>query len=90
MSSLKKVDLLKKISETSGVKKNDVESVLDTLDTVTIEALKGGQKVSLGKIVSVKPVEVPARSGTINGKTWSADAHTGIKATVADKYKKLS
>lgn len=50
------------IQETTGIKKNDIASILDAQDKLISDSLKRGEDVTLGKIGKLVTKHQPART----------------------------
>ena len=94
---MKKSELIKMISENSGIKQNDVGVVLSTLTNVIIETLKNDrtEKITLDSLGAFKVKNVSERKG-INflgskaGKEYCIPAHDEISFKINKNIKKLN
>ena len=91
MAILKKADFVKKVSEEAGVSQEQVKNVLEAIDTISLNSLKEGHKVSIGKMINLSPVAKKATSGVsaFNGKSWEKPAHTAIKSEITKAFRQL-
>jgi len=97
MSKIGKPELLKKVSEKSGLSIKDVKVVLDSLRDVTLTELNAGVSVPFTELLTLKPEDKPATTMTNylvkddNGNPTKQDvpAKTVMKAILSKKYKVL-
>ena len=81
---MKKNELINELSVTSGLKKKDVEKVMEALNDVLLSAIADNDSVKIGNVVTIRGVDRPAR--TVNnprtGEKITVPARTGYpKAT---------
>ena len=81
---MNKADLINTISEKSNVSRKEVEAVLDAFEDVTIEAIKGGDEVTLTGFISIAARQRSARMG-VNPQNPSEKIQ--IPAVVVPKFK---
>lgn len=78
-----KNEVLKKVSELSGVTQKQVDAVISAFSDVVIDTLSDNrdEKVSIGNLGTFKAKHVPERSGVAalaGGKAWTKPAHDEI------------
>ena len=78
-----KNEVLKKVSELSGVTQKQVDAVISAFSDVVIDTLADNreEKVSIGNLGTFKAKHVPERSGVAvlaGGKAWTKPAHDEI------------
>jgi len=86
---MKNTDLIKAVAERTEMTQSDVKAVLEAVKEVSIDALKTDKVVSIANLVTLKSVDVAAKSGQSFGKPWTKPAYTAVKAQVASKYKQI-
>lgn len=78
-----KNEVLKKVSELSGVTQKQVDAVIAAFSDVVVDTLTDNrdEKVSIGNLGTFKAKHVPERSGVAalaGGKAWTKPAHDEI------------
>ena len=78
-----KNEVLKKVSELSGVAQKQVDAVISAFSDVVVDTLTDNrdEKVSIGNLGTFKAKHVPERSGVAalaGGKAWTKPAHDEI------------
>lgn len=90
-----KNEMLKKVSEVSGLSQKDVSAVLSAYATVVVDTLTANrdEKIALENIGTFKVKNVPERSGVAalaGGKTWTKPAHDEIAFKISKSVKELA
>jgi nucleoid DNA-binding protein len=88
------MELVKAVSEVTGLTKKDVTSVIDVLPNVVKNAVTTGDKVSLTGFITFEKVDIPEKTGIVQlcdkeGKAWSKPAHSEVKVKLSKTYKQL-
>ena len=91
---MKKIDVLKKVSELSGVTQKDVDAVISAFSDVVVDTLADNrdEKVGIGNLVTFKVKHVPERSGVAalaGGKEWTKPAHDEICFKISRSIKNI-
>ncbi|MFH1536702.1 MAG: HU family DNA-binding protein [Patescibacteria group bacterium] len=81
---MNKADLINTISGKTNVSRKDVEEILDTFEKITIEAIKGGDDVTLTGFISISARQRSARMG-VNPQNPTEKIQ--IPAVVVPKFK---
>ena len=89
-----KNEMLKKVSEVSGLTQKDVDIVISAFSDVVIDTLADNRddKVTLGNLGTFKVKHVPERSGVAalaGGKAWTKPAHDEICFKMSKSVKEL-
>ena len=92
---MKKIDVLKKVSELSGVTQKDVDAVISAFSDVVVDTLADNrdEKLSIGNLGTFKVKQVPERSGVAalaGGKEWTKPAHDEICFKMSKSVKELA
>lgn len=90
-----KNEVLKKVSELSGVTQKQVDAVISAYVDTVIDALADNRddKVTLGNFGTFKVKHVPERSGVAalaGGKEWTKPAHDEITFKMSKSVKELA
>lgn len=89
-----KNEMLKKVSELSGVTQKQVGAVISAFTDTVIDTLADNrdEKVALGNLGTFKVKHVPERSGVAalaGGKEWTKPAHDEITFKISRSAKEL-
>ena len=92
---MKKNEVLKKVSELSGVTQKQVDVVLSAFSDVVVDTLSDNrdEKVSIGNLGTFKVKHVPERSGVAalaGGKEWTKPAHDEICFKMSKSVQELA
>jgi nucleoid DNA-binding protein len=60
--SIVRQDFLKRFVATGGIKYEDAAKIYDAMSELFADAITTGQKISIGRVLSIKPVKRKARS----------------------------
>lgn len=90
-----KSEVLKKVSELSGVTQKQVDAVLSAYVDTVIDTLADNRedKIALGSLGTFKSKHVPERSGVAalaGGKAWTKPAHDEIIFKMSKSAKELA
>ena len=90
-----KNEVLKKVSELSGVTQKQVDVVLSAFSDVVVDTLADNrdEKVSICNLGTFKVKHVPERSGVAalaGGKEWTKPAHDEICFKISKSVKELA
>lgn len=90
-----KSEVLKRVSELSGVAQKQVDAVLSAYVDTVIDTLADDRedKVALGSLGTFKAKHVPERSGVAalaGGKAWTKPAHDEITFKMSKSVKELA
>ena len=92
---MKKAEMIKKVSEVSGLSQKDVNAVLLAYTSTVIDTLTENrdEKIALPNIGTFKVKNVPERSGKAalaGGKEWTKPAHDEIAFKISKSVKELA
>ena len=90
-----KNEMLKKVSELSGVTQKQVDAVISAFTDTVMDTLADNrdEKIALGNLGTFKVKHVPERSGVATlagGKAWTKPAHDEITFNISKSVKELS
>lgn len=87
---MNKQEMVKAIAAKTELTQVDTTKVLNALEELTIESLKGGKKVQLTGFYTVKPVYRAPRKGydPIKNVPMEIDATVGVSVKAGEKLKK--
>ena len=90
-----KNEMLKKVSEVSGLSQKDVDTVLSAYATVVVNTLTENrdEKIALGSLGTFNVKNVPERSGVSTlgeKKAWTKPAHDEITFKMGKAVKELA
>lgn len=90
-NEVNKAELIASLAERTGQTKGAITKVLDELETVTCNTLKGGEDILLPGIGKLTPVKKAARNARNprTGETIAKPATTVVKFRVAKSLKDL-
>lgn len=88
-----KNEIVKEISNKTGITQKDTDAVLTAFQEVVKENVIKGEDVKIIGFINFEKITIPAKSGVskLKGveKAWSKDAHDEIKATLSKSYKAI-
>ncbi|WP_283695652.1 HU family DNA-binding protein [Clostridium perfringens] len=73
-----KVELVKGLSEKTGLTRKEVEERLSFSDRVVELVKETGEKVKLGSYITIEKKHVEEKSGVCNGKEYTTPEHDEI------------
>lgn len=92
-----KTEMIRKVSEVSGLSQKDVDTVITAYADTVINTLTADrdEKVTLGSLGTFKVKNVPERTGKImlgekKGEPWTKPAHDEITFKVSSGVKELA
>lgn len=90
-----KNEVLKKVSETTGLTQKDIDAVINAYTSVVTDTLTADrdEKIALGGLGTFKVKHVPERSGVAalaGGKAWTKPAHDEICFKMSKTVKELA
>ncbi len=84
---MNKSELVKTISNNSGIRQADVDAVIKAIPDVIKTTVASGEKVSIAGFINFEKKIVPAKTGVSKlcgvEKEWSTPEHSVIKATLS-------
>lgn len=86
---MNKTELIKLLSANTGFTQAQTKRFVDELQLLAEARLREGHKFAIHDLVEVRVVDVPARSGTAMGRTWSKPAGRQLKAKIIGRGKRM-
>lgn len=90
---MNKSELIKTISETTEISRNDVAAVIETMQNVIKDTVANGDKVSITGFATFDRKHVPAKKGVskLGGteKEWTTSAKNVVKVSLSKAYSNI-